>query len=158
MAATYVQVDAGEMERVMVDAGFHPVVIPGTAERVYQRGVVRRGGHPVLDLAVRIYSSVPTYGGEARGCGEDAIRVLLVHVTSGKIVWSATRTHRTRGWRERMLQRMRDAWAAAREVPPCPMCSIRPMTLRRTRDRSRRFFSCVGFPTCRGTRSEELAG
>jgi hypothetical protein len=76
-------------------------------------------------LCVRLYSSVVPAAGEARACGEDAIRVAVVASpgTRGeRLLLTLKRVHRTAGWAERMCQRLTDAWLLVRRSPPCPAC------------------------------------
>lgn len=148
MVARYVAIDREVFEAAMSKSGFAPVQIAGTSELVFERPVKR---YTDSEFAVRVYSSIPAHSGVGRGCGEDAIRVVLIHTPTGKGVWSATRTHRTQGWRERMLERMREAWRAASAITRCPSCGTRPMLRRVAKGTGREFLGCVGYPTCKGT-------
>ena len=115
-------------------------------------------------LAVRLYSSVVPSAGEARGCGEDAIRVAVVQSPGTKaerLVLSLKRVHRTPGWADRMRSRLRDAWVLVRRSPVCPACggytvprAVRPKDANGRPDRRARvkrwFWSCAS-ARCKGT-------
>lgn len=139
----YVEIKWAEMNTVLSEAKFRQVSLPGVWEMVYQRDRAQ-------DFVVRVYTTI-AQGGVGRDVGKDAIRVQLVHTPTNKPVWTATRTHRTPGWQDRMLGRMKEAWTALRTVERCPDCRTRPMVIRKTKDGSREFLGCVGFPSCKGT-------
>lgn len=145
MAARYVEVNGVEMEALMVECGFVRVYPPRTVERVYDRT-----RSPVF--VVRVYTTITDDADAAREVGTDAIRVCVVHVETDKPVWTATRVHRTQGWKAKTLERMREAWMAASGIKRCPQCE-RPMVLRTTRDKARRFYGCVSYPACKGTQN-----
>jgi hypothetical protein len=115
-------------------------------EKVYERVVTENGGLR-MDVTIRVYTTI--VAGGAREKGADAIRVTLAHRQTGKPVWSATRTHRTQNWKERMLGRMREAWKAASGLPRCSACGL-PMVLR-TSSKGAEFLGCAGYPVCRST-------
>jgi hypothetical protein len=141
MSARYVEIREAEMREVLEGCGFNEVRITGTAELVFER--LRKDP----DFVVRVWTSVTRQAQRGRGVGQDAIRVSVCW--KGCPVWSATRTHRTQGWKERMVMRMREAWAV--RIQKCPTCKARPMIERETRDKTRRFMGCVGYPECKGT-------
>ncbi len=149
MAARFVSVVAADLEGVMRDCGFSEVSLPGTFERVFERAVVDDGN--AVGVVVRVYTTLPRGAGVVRERGADAIRVVLVDRKSGRAVWSATRTHRTQGWRERMVERMREAWRAVAGLPRCPECG-RAMVERKSARTGRPFLGCAGYPECRGVR------
>lgn len=70
-------------------------------------------------MYVKIYTSMPLNAGDARGCGEDAIRVLLVFVNprtnKSGCLHKTSRVYRTGSEAaviERTLERAREAYAA----------------------------------------------
>lgn len=154
MAARYVEIPAAEMEALMVECGFERVYPPRTVERVYQRNRSATGTHAAIVplFAIRVYTTITDREDASREVGTDAIRVVIVHVPTGKPVWTSTRIHRTQGWREKTRERMREAWKAASGIKRCAQCDA-PMVLRETKDKSRKFWGCCGFPQCKGTAS-----
>jgi len=152
MAARYVEIPAADMEALMTECGFDRIYPPRTVERTYQRPRIVPGPDTDSDFAIRVYTTITDQADAAREVGTDAIRVVLIHLNTGKPVWAATRVHRTQGWREKTRERMREAWVAVSGLKRCPQCA-RPMVLRRTKDKSRQFYGCVGYPECKGTQS-----
>lgn len=148
MAAHYVEIEKSEFDELMDSCGFREVHLPRTFEAVYQRQRSTDGS-----FVVRVYSSIDD--GHGRKVGTDAIRVVLIYTPLDAIIWSATRTHRTQGWAERTVSRMREAWQAMVDVRKCPKCRERPLVKKWAKDRSRQFLSCVGYSTrvCDGATS-----
>lgn len=119
-------------------------------------------------LAVRLYSSVVPSAGEARACGEDAIRVAIVAspgTRSERLLLTLKRVHRTDGWARRMRERLIDAWVLVRQSPPCPACggymtprAVRAKDAHGKPDRGapvkRLFWSCTS-TNCKGARSAQ---
>lgn len=71
-------------------------------------------------MFVKVYTSMPLKAGDARACGEDAIRVLLIfkneHTGKSGCLHKGSRVYRTgtqEGIIERTLERAREAYAAA---------------------------------------------
>lgn len=165
MARTYEQITEDQME---------------DAVAAFKRGPDRRGMNPNQEttydwmlgarngtgpkLAVRLYSSVVPSQGEARGCGEDAIRVAVVAspgTRSERLLLTLKRVHRTPGWAKRMRRRLTDAWLLVRRSPPCPACGgyMTPRAVRADKaDRrspvKRMFWSCSS-NNCRGSRAAQ---
>lgn len=157
MATRYVRITEAEMKAVMDEVGFVRRHLAGVHEEVYERDRTTKG-----EFVVRVYTTIAEgllNDNESRDVGTDAIRVHLVWrgpLTGGAhpkgvIVWSSTRVHRTQGWREKMVLRMREAWTAMNSIKKCGTCGVAPMVLRRTKDRNRTFYGCVSYPNCKGT-------
>lgn len=93
-------------------AGFIPYPENHGNELVYYR---RHHAHP--DLLVKVYTSLPRTGGDARPNGSDAIRVVAIFESPGRGnfgIYKAVRVHRTgtvEGVIERTLERMREAYS-----------------------------------------------
>lgn len=86
--STYVEVPAQQLRDYLHGLGF---VLDATArghEEVYCRAHERDPGY-----VVKVYSTIPRGGQQARSCGADAIRVVAVRGERG--VFKATRTFRT---------------------------------------------------------------
>jgi hypothetical protein len=119
---TFVEVPAAELAKFLTDRKFtagkqgHEVVYSRTSKT-----------NPLLRIAV--YSSVTEGAETARGCGEDAIRVVLLGKVSGGKEWCLRKTktiHRT-GSVEKVLARILDRIMEAAEYAkmysgPCPCC------------------------------------
>jgi hypothetical protein len=71
MSSRFVEVPAHALRSRLHGAGF--VLLPGSGEEVYERRHQRHA-----DFAVKVYTSIARGHDEARGCGEDAIRVVVV--------------------------------------------------------------------------------
>jgi hypothetical protein len=112
MTKRYVEVNREVFLARLAAAGFHP-----DPEARGEVQVVRQH-HMDPTMHVRIYTSLPLAGGNARSSGSDAIRVLLMfkNPQSGRTgcLFKATRVHRTGtedGVIERTIQRAREAYA-----------------------------------------------
>lgn len=134
-------------------------------EAVHGKEVVVDVAPPSPALAiVRVYTSLERGASEVRDCGADAVRLIVGVPGEGaklrpleeatKILRTAPQgaEDRVATFLARLREAVRQAYGRAREVPACPQCG-RAMGLRTTRDGSRRFYGCVGYPECRGTRS-----
>ena len=116
---SFVPVSATAIRSRLAGAGF--TLVPGTrGEEVYERFHNRD-----VRYVVRVYSSIQRGAEEARGCGEDAIRVVALFL-DGKYnfparvipIFKATRVHRTgtvEGVLDRMIGRAREAYATCNE-------------------------------------------
>ncbi len=72
----YVEVPADAIRARLAEAGFKRIT-QGGREEVYER---RHDRNPLY--AVKVYSSIASDAAAARGCGEDAIRVVAVRYQS----------------------------------------------------------------------------
>lgn len=111
----YVEVSREALVGALEQAGFAPYVGRTGGELVYTR---RHHRDPTM--MVKVYTSLPARAGDARACGEDAIRVLLVfeNERSGAsgCLHKASRVYRTGSEQavvERMLERARECYAEA---------------------------------------------
>lgn len=120
--------------------------------------VVPPGGRAM----VRVYTSLAVGAAEARDCGEDAVRVLVgvdmptkFHTldASRKILRTAPANaeDRVATFLGRLRDAIREAYDTARRAPLCPSCG-RAMAKRKTRDGSREFLGCIGYPVCKTTK------
>lgn len=164
MAARFVEVPA--------DALMRDLRAIGDAVRAKGGGFVEgvQGREIIVDISppggrcmVRVYTSLARGADAARGCGEDAVRIVVcttsatgTHVLepSQKILRTAPAKmpehERVVTFLARLRDRVRDAYRHAAKRPSCPSCG-RAMARRLTRDKSREFFGCIGYPTCKGT-------
>lgn len=128
-------------------------------ERVFNFSPCGKGP---IGAAVAVYTTLDarTSGGTARGCGEDAVRIVLVVEKAGgavrpiapgrKILRTAPAgaSDRVQAFLDRLTEAMRDAYRTACNLPVCPKCG-RALVERKTRDGARSFMGCVGYPDCR---------
>jgi hypothetical protein len=102
--------------------------------------------------SIRIYSSIIP-GKGARDAGQDAIRVVRMFWTAtGKIkpIGKEKRVNRIQNWRANLLARIA-AVVSTNEIR-CPRCG-EPMKERR--GPHGKFWGCIGYPSCCGTRKAE---
>lgn len=126
---------------------FYRTPLKGCVELVYE-------SNQSEELSIRVYSSVIPRTKEVRDCGEDAIRICHVYYgkdrTFGRIVGTQKRVNRIQTWKKNLIQRINEV---ARDEPVvCPVC-FSPMVLRS--GNFGKFFGCVSFPKCKGTRNVE---
>lgn len=159
MNARYVEISETEMTSMMEDEmGFDQEFIPGTTEIVWQRQVETKSGEK-FPYAIRVYSSI-AYG-TSRGCGEDAIRVVLMNLDTGRPIKlqptkgkAGKRIYRTKGAMPNLRTRCRELFAYV--INPghhCPDCD----SLMATRKGGYgEFLGCTNYPDCRGTRKIDV--
>lgn len=113
----YVEVPAEAISGKLASMGFTEDVFGG--EIVFKL-VHKKCKH----VTICVYTSLPARGGDARGCGEDAIRVTAVYQKEWKgrpftrVMFKGKRVHRTgsvEGVLTRMYERSREAYAAVSE-------------------------------------------
>ena len=103
------------------ECGFEEISsVRGTAERVFARHI------PDANIVVNVFTTV--VGQEVRKSGKDAIRVCATYSAKDgttKGIVKSTRVHRTGNIEEiveRMYQRMRTTWKAAKTGECCNQC------------------------------------
>lgn len=109
MSARYVDVPADVLIASLLAAGFVRDPSSGS-EEVFYREHAKAPAY-----AVRVYTSLSQAARRARGCGEDAIRVVVTYEgpNGRRGVWKARRVHRAGSVDAviaRMLDRMRDGY------------------------------------------------
>lgn len=120
--STFVEVPAAELATFLGEKKF-------TAGKQGHEVVYTRQSKTNPLLRIAVYSSVTEGSMKARGCGEDAIRVVLLGTVSGDKTWclrKTTRIHRTGSVAkvlERILDRIMEAAEAAKIYGgPCKDC------------------------------------
>lgn len=111
---------------------------------------------------VRVYTSIAMGEAAVRGCGEDAIRIVVGVVdgsrfaptgASKKMLRTApTRLgedRRVRAFTDRLVGALREAARRARGGVKCPACG-KPMVERKGQHGA--FLGCLGYPECKQTR------
>lgn len=112
-------------------------------------------------VIVKCYTTIAIGAARARGCGDDAVRIVLVAPTpeGERAVSTSTKILRTapRGDDEgarvevfvaRLREALRAAYGEAMKRPTCPECG---RAMARRKGRSGEFLGCIGFPSCRFT-------
>ena len=147
MAAEFVNIKLEEMDAFLTERGFQPITLAGTVEKVYAKRVDKAG----ITLSLRVYTGVE--GGESRGVGEDAIKIMLfTKNASGKIckVGGSKRVNRVKGWKSNLQARL-DKWDdVLPDVCACAKCGS--LMVRRA-GKNGDFLGCTGYPTCKNTRN-----
>jgi hypothetical protein len=121
--------------------------------------VVPPGGRAM----VRVFTSLAIGAEEARGCGEDAVRIVVGVDTperfrpleeGQKMLRTAPKAaeDRVAVFLERLRGEIREAYRRALAIPACHACG-RAMALRHRKGGSGSFYGCIGFPVCRATRA-----
>lgn len=140
----------------------------GKAEKGQQgREVVYDFTPPRATATVRLYTTLSAGAQTARNCGEDAVRIVVGAMVEGrfrtlteprKMLRTAPQGEhheRVRTFLDRLTEALRVAYGVALKVPMCPLCRG-PMSERSTKPdaqgEQRRFYGCLAFPTCRGTK------
>jgi len=144
----YVPIPENEMVEFLSAQGFSEIPTPPNQEMVFSKLLVK-GQYPIC---LRVYTSVVR--GEARDCGEDAIRVCLVTKVKDKDQKEAVRgfgkskrVYRVEGWKKNLQSRI-DQWEGM-QSPPCPQCSA-PMVSRKGKNGE--FWGCLNFiHGCKGS-------
>jgi hypothetical protein len=159
----YVEVPAQDMEETLEGIGQAVVKDGGRC--------VRRlaGQEVVVDLfppggraQLSIYTSMAQGADAVRGCGEDAIRLIVMApspegprqlIEPQKILRTAPRRagDRVQAFLDRLIGEIRTAYLAAWNIPACPDCGA-AMAVRERRDKSGSFYGCHRYPDCEGTR------
>lgn len=110
----YVEVSREKMEAMLKGAGFEVHAQAKGHEVVY-----RRRHHADPTMWVKVYTSLSKDASAARGCGEDAIRVVLVfenpRTGASGCLYKCPRVYRTGSEQkvlDRLLERMREAYGA----------------------------------------------
>jgi hypothetical protein len=161
--ARFVDVPADRLLEDLKKIGNAVISVGGS----YRQWTPRSGSEIVVDIAppivpaiVRIYTTITDGAGSVRACGEDAVRLFLCWSENSnnnpvifleepqKILRTAPKgaPDRVQAFLDRLRDEVRAAYARALSVPTCPKCKKRPMKLRTTKDGTRQFYGCVGWP------------
>lgn len=113
---------------------------------------------------VRIYTSLTCGADAVRGCGEDALRVVVGHEDEDgrfrphgkgrRVFRTAPKGHfdyRLAAFLGRLTAVLREAYGAAMQVPSCPKCES-VMAKRTAKATKSKFWGCSRWPECNGTR------
>lgn len=130
-------------------------------------GVV--GSEIVYDLSpkgssafVRVYTSLARGSDAVRGCGEDAVRLIVISRATDRAMRDTRRIYRTapkgsheareRAFLDRLVEAIREEYREAKAVPVCPKCG-KAMILRKPKQGQSwsPFYGCSGYPACKET-------
>jgi hypothetical protein len=161
---SYVNIPKRDLENELEDIGERVLSVGGSYSWGFQgREVVfNLFSHKGSGL-VRIYTSLPVDGDRVRGCGKDAIRVVVgtekdkkfYPAAKSRTVYrtaSKTATNRVEEFLLRFRSIIREAYGKASEVKRCPNCGS-PMAYRKVKTTKREFLGCSDYPNCKGTRN-----
>lgn len=90
--------------------------------RAGQETVIRMQHRWKPYVSVVVYTTV--VGGDARGAGEDAIRLFIRHENSGRLLMGFPRIYRNGSWARALFERVRHAFhlVSTDHIPRCYVC------------------------------------
>lgn len=162
---SYVNIPKKDLENELEDIGEKVISAGGS----YSWG--SQGREVVFNLVshskggglVRIFTSLPVDGGSVRGCGKDAIRVVVGiekdsrfrPIAKSRTVYrtaSKAGSNRVEEFLLRFRSIIREAYSKASEVKQCPKCGS-PMVYRKVKSTKKEFLGCSDYPRCKGSRN-----
>jgi len=145
MAQRYCRIIKNDFERVMARYNAKVVDVPGSRELVYE---IQPPSWKKDNLSVLVYSSI-IMTGQARDCGDDAIRVVAVlDHDPKKIVSGRTKTLRIDSWEKNLTAKIDDLLQY--EPVTCPRCGSM-MVVRTNKRTKEKFMGCSQWPKCSQT-------
>lgn len=141
----YCKIKEREMDRFLSRRGFQEIQLSLSKEKVYARFYRSESGRP---FSLRVYTSIED--GEARDCGNDAIRVaIFTKDDEGEIVpvGKRKRVNRIKTWKKNLSNRL-NTWQDLLG-PNCPK-GHGPMIERK--GKYGKFWGCNQYPKCRCTK------
>lgn len=167
-ATRYVEVPADALMGRLQGIGAKVVERGGT----YTEGVMGREVYVDLQPAgskvtVRVYTSLSRGADAVRGCGEDAVRLVIGHwgkgregprfwdLAPGRRIFRTAPTQlvleeRVKVFLDRFEDALRDAYRVAKDWHRCHACGC-PMVERQNKARGTSFMGCTAYPDCRAT-------
>ena len=141
----YTRITETEMDNILLENGFEAIDIPGTKEKAYQFEFDTKSGER---FALRIYSSIDLRTGDSRGCGNDAIRVMVMWKNGNEWtrIGSTKRVNRIQTWKKNLENRL-NSWTSMLEGR-CEDCGA-PLSKRR--GEYGEFLGCARYPECNYT-------
>lgn len=146
MSGSYTEITEREMDELLIeDMGFRKAASfgEGAKEKVYDFAFDTKGGGR---LALVVFSSISMETGTSRGCGNDAIRVVLMwrddksSTEEWKAVGSTKRVNRIGTWRKNLRKRISN-WRNMLEGT-CSKCGA-PLKVRSSRNG--KFLGCTRY-------------
>lgn len=148
MTRQYVERTKDDFDALLIERlKFEVIDIPGCNEIVYQRNSTR------IPWGVRVYSSVHVRSGLTRDCGDDAVRVVMVDLESGKPrkvmgegrkSKAGRRINRTQGAMKNLEKRVKQYLLLGTEKYLCPTCGGL-MAVRQSRTSDFKFLGCTNW-------------
>lgn len=147
-AGTYKRINKAEFEDCLdkTDLHFQVVNYDWTGELIYEAYSKNE------TFTIRVYSSLNKHSGAARDKGSDAIRVVLLHTESGRPLMKNRRVHRIQTFCKNLRQRIRKVVDSKGQLRYCPRCDGL-MVIRQNNSDGNKFYGCLNYPECEGTRS-----
>lgn len=114
MTSRFIEVPAAAIRERLTAAGFG--LLPAEhGEEIYKRFHDKNAQY-----SIKVYSSIQRGAAEARGCGADAIRVVALFESRGKVfpIYKSKRVYRTgtvEAVLDRMIERAREAYVRCNE-------------------------------------------
>ncbi len=158
MTSRYVEITYDQMAHLLEEEmGFHQIYHQRCGEFVWSRKVETKSGQS-FPYAVTVYSSVDRTTRTTRNCGDDAIRVVLVDLETGKAMKlrsekgkAGQRIYRTKNALSNLKERCREYFHQV-IYNRCPLCGS-VMVERTKRATGEKFYGCSHYPTCRGSKN-----
>lgn len=147
-ASTYKKINKEEFEECLAqtELDFKPVYYDWSGEIIYEA----YSKHETY--TIRVYSSLGKRSGRARDKGYDAIRVVLIHTDSGRPLMKQRRVNRIQTYCKNLRKRIRNIVGDKDDLTYCHKCGS-VMVLRERKSDGNRFYGCVQYPDCKGTKS-----
>lgn len=117
---------------------------------------------PKTPVFLRVYTSLGAGDDAVRGCGEDAVRLVVGAEIDGRYrpLGKSRRIYRTapkgkheervKAFLDRLTQALREGYAQAKDHPVCFECG-KPFQLRENKSTKNKFWGCTGYPSCKRT-------
>lgn len=170
MGTRYVNVSAEKLLGTLREAGEKLRLARGhSRQTVVGNEVVVELTPPHGRNTLRVFTTVGSGAAAARGCGQDAVRLLVGTGTEAhafRTLWPPRKVLRTapalssaeareEAFVSRLMGLVREEYGHALRAPACDACG-RAMALRHDKQR-RPFWGCVAYPSCDRTRSTSPA-
>jgi helicase len=152
MPAKYVSIPLDEIRSFLADqSALHDLTeAPNepTRDSEYAFNFVSKNGSGPK-LGMRVYTSVSSRASEARGCGQDAIRVVIYDARTGKGLRKFPHVKRVENWRRNLASRIEDAVRILRSTKPCVKTGCDGVLfLRQRKSDKAEFYGCSNYPSC----------
>jgi len=117
---------------------------------------------PNTPVFLRVFTSLGAGDSSVRGCGEDAVRLVIGFngdkkfrplAKSRRIYRTAPKgshEERVQAFLDRLTQALREGYKSAATHQKCFKCG-KPMQLRTNKKKGNQFWGCIGYPECRST-------
>lgn len=167
----YVEIPSEQLLGLLRDIGSKVSARGGVlTEGVQGREVVVDLQPAEVKTVVRVYTSLSRGADAVRGCGEDAVRLVVGYMgnrngkpefrplTQGRRIYRTAPTQlshekRVEAFLERFQDALREVYAEALNWTACPSANCKaPMHQRTNRNHGTKFWGCTRYPACNATR------